>query len=50
MHIDRANDKLKSGNAACPACLPCIGKLWGKQVGDVCRERTPPSVQPWFYL
>jgi hypothetical protein len=24
MHIGRANDKLKSGNAAYPACLPCM--------------------------
>jgi len=24
MHISRANDKLKSGNAACRACVPCM--------------------------
>lgn len=46
MHIGRANDKLKSGNAACPACLPCM--LWGKQVHDVCRERTPLRFSPGF--
>jgi hypothetical protein len=33
MHIGRANDKLKSGNAACPACLPCMESFGAKQVG-----------------
>jgi len=38
MHISRANDKLKSGNAACRACVPCMEGLLGKQVRDVYPE------------
>lgn len=39
MHISRANDKLKSGNAACRACVPCMEGFWANRFVTFVRRR-----------